>query len=214
MAKGVQSRRYESPRRREQAEATRAQILDAAKTLFERDGYAGTSIAAIAKQAGVAMKTVYLGFETKSGLLRALWNRELRGGKEEVPVAEQPWFREVVEEPDPEKVLRLNARNGRARKESIASLGQVIFRAAPIDPEIAALWQRIQTQFHENQRLIVEALHGKKALKKGLGVDEATDILWTLNHPEVYLLLVGERGWSGERYEKWLGDIFVEQLLR
>jgi AcrR family transcriptional regulator len=214
MAKSVQSRRYESPRRREQAEATRSQILDAAKTLFERDGYSGTSIAAIAKEAGVAMKTIYLAFETKSGLLRALWNRQLRGDQDEVPVADQPWYREVLEEPDPEKALRLNARNGRRRKESIAALSQVIYRAAPSDPEIAALWQRIQTQFHANQRLIIEAVHRKKALKKGLGVDDAADILWTLNHPELYLLLVGDRGWSGDRYEKWLGDIFVEQLLR
>jgi AcrR family transcriptional regulator len=128
MAKSMQPRRYESPRRREQAEATRSQILDAAKTLFERDGYSGTSIAAIAKEAGVAMKTIYLGFETKSGLLRALWNRQLRGDQDEVPVAEQSWYREVLEEPDPEKALRLNARNGRRRKESIAVLSQVIYR--------------------------------------------------------------------------------------
>src|SRR4029077_20542531 len=90
-------RRYHSPRRREQAEATRKEILDAAQRLFVRDGYVATSMAAIAKQAGVALKTVYLGFETKSGLLRALWHRTLRGGREEVPVGDQSWFLEVLE---------------------------------------------------------------------------------------------------------------------
>ena len=75
MAERVKSRRrYDSPRRREQAAATRRQILAAAQELFERDGYAATSMAAIASTAGVSLKTVYLAFETKSGLLRALWH--------------------------------------------------------------------------------------------------------------------------------------------
>src|SRR3990170_5355497 len=104
-------RRYDSSRRREQAAATRVQILQAAQELFERDGYAGTSMAAIASAAGVSLKTVYLAFETKSGLLRALWHLLLRGDRDSVPVGEQSWFREVLEEPDPERKLRLNMRN-------------------------------------------------------------------------------------------------------
>ena len=74
MAEEIKPRRYESPRRREQAAATRRAILDAAQSLFERDGYAATTMAAIASEAGVALKTVYVAFETKSGVLRALWN--------------------------------------------------------------------------------------------------------------------------------------------
>ena len=112
------TRRYHSPRRKEQAEATRKQILDAAERLFIRDGYVATSMAAIAKEAGVALKTVYLAFETKSGLLRALWHRNLRGGREDVPVGDQAWFREVIEEPDPAKALRLNARNSSAGQDA------------------------------------------------------------------------------------------------
>ena len=73
-------RRYESPRRRAQAEATRAEILGAAQRLLERDGYAATTMAAVAAEAGVALKTVYVAFATKSGVLRALWNVLLRGG--------------------------------------------------------------------------------------------------------------------------------------
>ena len=85
MATAAKTRRYNSPRRQEQAKATRMQILDAAEKLFIRDGYVPTSMAAIAKEAGVALKTVYNAFETKSGLLRALWHRNLRGGREDVP---------------------------------------------------------------------------------------------------------------------------------
>ncbi|HSD81075.1 MAG TPA: hypothetical protein VLB47_10450, partial [Solirubrobacteraceae bacterium] len=76
------------------------------------------------------------------------------------------------------------------------------------------LWDRIQAEFHANQRLIVRSLHQKGALRPGLGVAAATDILWTLNHPTVSWLLVGRRGWTPRRHERWLGDLLVTHLLR
>jgi AcrR family transcriptional regulator len=207
------SRPYDSPLRREQAATTRRQILDAARELFERDGYAATSMAAIAAAAGVSLKTVYLAFETKSGLLRALWHLLLRGDEDSVPVGEQHWYREVLDEPDPERQLRLNMRNSRTVKARAGPILEVIRSAAPADPEIGALWNRIQTEFHENQRAVVQSLADKGALAPGLDVAGATDILWTLNHPSVYALLAGERGWSPEHYEQWLGDLMCRQLL-
>lgn len=217
MAKAAETprktRRYHSPRRKEQAEATRKAIMDAAERLFEKDGYVATSMAAIAKEAGVALKTVYLAFETKGGLLRALWHRNLRGGREDVPVSDQEWFIEVLEEPDPAKALRLNARNSRQVKTRIAPLGEVLLNAAPADPEVDALSKRIWSQFYDNQRDVVKSLKRRKALKKGLGIERATDILWTLNHPRTYILLVQDRGWTAEQYERWLGDITISELL-
>jgi AcrR family transcriptional regulator len=207
-------RRYHSPRRQEQAKATRKAILDAAERLFVRDGYVATSMAAIAKEAGVALKTVYLAFETKFGLLRALWHRNLRGGREDVPVAEQEWFLEVVNEPDPEKALRLNARNSRRVKGRIAPLGDVLLSAAAADPDVKAFSERIWTEFYENQRDVVASIKKRKALKRGLSVDRAADILWSLNHPHVYLLLLRGRGWSEDEYERWLGDITISELLQ
>ena len=108
--RGNDRRTYNSPRRQEQAAATRTQILASAQRLFERDGYAATSMAAVAADAGVSLKTVYVAFETKSGLLRAVWHRVLRGEGDGVPVGDQPWFRRVLDEPDPRTQLRLNAR--------------------------------------------------------------------------------------------------------
>src|SRR4051812_12831598 len=140
-------RRYDSSRRRAQAAATRRDILDAAQRLFEHRGYAATTMEAIAAEAGVALKTVYVAFETKSGLLRALWNHLVRDGRDEVPVAEQEWYRELLAEPDPERKLRLTARNSRVVKLRIGALLEVIRNAAPIDADIAALWNRIQTEF-------------------------------------------------------------------
>src|SRR3954466_3209022 len=138
MGTGVK-RRYESPRRREQAAATRRQILEAAQRLFEEQGYAATTMSAIAAEAGVALKTVYVAFETKSGLLRALWHLLLRGDEADVPIDQRPWYREVLAEPDPERQLRLGAANARAVKERAGALMAVIRDAAPSEPDIAAL---------------------------------------------------------------------------
>jgi len=214
MAEAVKPRRrYHSPRRLEQAAATRRQILEAAERLFEDQGYGPTTMATIAREAGVAVKTVYLAFETKSGVLRGLWNLRLRGDRDDLPVAQQEWYREVVEEPDPERQLRLNARNSRMGKVRIGPLLEVIRSAAVVDPDIESLWSRIQTEYHANQRVVCESLHEKKALKDGLDVDRATDILWTLVHPNVWQLLAGERGWTPEQYEQWCADLACSQLL-
>jgi AcrR family transcriptional regulator len=208
------TRRYDSPRRREQAAATRRDILQAAHRLFEQQGYAATTMAAIAAEAGVALKTVYVAFETKSGLLRALWHLLLRGDEDNVPVGERRWYRDVLEEPDPERQLRMAAHNSRVVKQRAAALMAVIRSAAPADADLDALWSRIQSDFYDNQRVIVEALHAKQALAPGLDVTRATDILWTLNHPDVWQLLVGHRGWTPERWEQWFGDTVCAQLLQ
>ena len=214
MAEPVKTkRRYDATRRREQAAATSREILEAAQRLFEERGYAATTIAAIAAEAGVALKTVYVAFETKSGLLRSLWHLRLRGDADDVPVAERQWFRDGLEAPDPERQLRLTARNSRAVKLRAADLMRVMRDAAGTDPDIAALWQRIQDDFYANQRSIVDALQAKQALSPGLDAARGADILWTLNHPDVWHLLVGERGWTPDEWEQWFGDAVCAQLL-
>ena len=214
MTEPAKTRRpYDSPRRREQAAGTRELILTEAQRLFERDGYAATSMAAIAAAAGVALKTVYLSFDSKPGLLRAVWHRALRGDRDDVPVGEQDWFREVMDEPDPRRRLLLTARNSRLVKERAAAIMEVIRAAAPGDAEIGELWNRIQTDFHANQRTIVESLANDGALRPELDTDTAADTLWALNQPTLYQLLTTERGWTADRYEQWLGDLLCSQLL-
>jgi AcrR family transcriptional regulator len=215
MAGDVKSKRsYTSPRRRAQAEATRRDILAAARRLFEQQGYPATTMAQVAREAGVALKTVYLAFETKSGVLRALWNLSLRGDEGDAPVAERAWYREVLEEPDPERQLRRNARNSALGKRRIGAVIEVIRAAAPTDPDIAALWNRIQTEYRANQRAIVETLEAKGALVPGLDVERAADILWAINNPDLWQLLVGRRSWTPEQYERWCADLACAQLLR
>src|SRR5438477_6268216 len=104
MAERVNPKRaYNSPRRQEQAASTRRSMLEAAQRLFESQGYAATTMEAIATEAGVALKTVYVAFATKSGLLRALWDLLLKGDEVEAAVADRPWYREVLDETDPER---------------------------------------------------------------------------------------------------------------
>jgi AcrR family transcriptional regulator len=206
-------RRYDSSRRRAQAETTRRDILDAAQRLFERQGYATTTMEAIAAEAGVALKTVYVAFDTKGGLLRALWNHLLRGGRDDVPVAEQQRYREILAEPDAERQLRVTVRNSVVVKQRIAGVSDVVRSAATIDPDIGDLWRRIQTEFHANQRVIVESIAAKGRLAPGLDVDRAADILWTLNHPNLWQLLVRERGWTPEQFERWFAETARAQLL-
>src|SRR5690349_2857291 len=213
MLEPVKPRRYDSPRRRAQAEATRREILDAAERLFARDGYAATTMAAIAQEAGVALKTVYVAFQTKSGVLRAVWHLRLRGDEDAAPVQERAWYREVLDEADAERQLGLNARNARVVKERIGGLLGVIRDAAPADADVAELWERLQRDFYENQRAIVASLAEKGALRGELDVDRATDILWTLNHPDVWLLLVRRRGWSPAAWEAWFETTARAQLL-
>jgi AcrR family transcriptional regulator len=210
MPEGVK-RRYDSPRRREQAAATRLEILDAAERLFLRDGYAATTMAAIAKEARVALKTLYVAFETKSGLLRALWNNRLRAEDEDVPMARHPDVLAVLAEPDPERKLRLNARNSRLGKLRIGALADVIRSAAPADADVAPLWERINHEYRANQEAVVRSLAEQGALRMDMA--RATDILWTINHPNTWQLLVRERGWTPEEYERWSADAACAQLL-
>ncbi|HVM35464.1 MAG TPA: helix-turn-helix domain-containing protein [Actinomycetota bacterium] len=215
MPKAVKGGRpYESPRRREQAEATRRAILKAAQRLFEQSGYGATSVPAIAEEAGVALKTVYVAFETKARLLRVLWETRLGADEANVAVTERAWYRELLEEPDPERQLRLVAAQGRVVKTRSGALMEVIRNAASGDAEISRLWNDIQSKLLDVQRLIVEQLYEKSALAEGLDRATAADILWTLNHPSVWQLLVAQRGWTAGQYERWLGDSFCMQLLQ
>jgi AcrR family transcriptional regulator len=176
---------------------------------FVADGYVATTIDAIATDVGVSAKTVYDAFATKAGVLRAAWDLGLKGDIDAAPVAVRPWYTEVLAEPDGRKAVTLLAHNSVVVKQRIGALLRVIRDAAAVDEDGRALWSLINTDFHANQRAIVEALAKHKALRPGLTVAKATDIVWTLNHPDVWLLLHDDRGWSPKAFEAWL----VESLL-
>ena len=214
MPAAVNSRRgYDSPRRREQAAETRRKILDAAEELFARDGYAAIAMPAIAEQAGVALKTVYLAFGTKAGLLHGLWDVRLGGDDQPIPVTERPWYRELLEGDDPVALVRATARQSRLTKERAGNLMRIINQAAVTEPTLADLWDRIETEFRAVLGGCAERLAALGALAPGIDVALATDLLWTLNHPDTWYLLIQGCGWTADAYEQWVAGTLSAQLL-
>jgi AcrR family transcriptional regulator len=214
MASVVKSRRkYDSPRRRAQAEATRTAILEAAERLFTAHGFAATSMPAVAADAGVALKTVYATFATKAGVLHALWDLRLGGDDERVPVVDRPWYLQLLQEDDPERLLRATARQSRTVKDRAGPVMQMVREAAGTEPLIADLWQRIETEFRSVLGGLAERLGTLGALAPAVDTRTATDILWTLNHPDTWHLLVVRCRWTSGQYEQWVATTLIRQLL-
>jgi len=210
----VKSRPYRSPLRERRAQETRAAILDAADRLFAEHGYVRTRLSDVAAAAGVSPATVKLVFGTKPELLLSLWHRTLASGIDDPPpVADRPEYRAIFETSDPAEALRLNARNATLARSRFAALARVIETAAAADDEIARLYKKMGGEFYQNQRRIVEHLHAGGHLRADLTVDEATDILWTINSTRTYLMLVQDRGWTPERYAGWLTAALQRELL-
>jgi hypothetical protein len=126
---------------------------------------------------------------------------------------QRSWYREVLDEPDARRQLVLTARASRAAKTRLGGVLAVVRDAAAADPDAAELWRRIGEEFHAMQRAIVSSIARKRALKPGLGVERAADVLWTLNHPDVWRLLVLERGWTPARWERWFAEAAQAELL-
>ena len=214
MADDVKSPRgYDSALRARRAADRRTALAEAARDLFVERGYPSTSVEAVAERAGVSLKTAYNAYGSKPGLLRAAWDLLLKGDVDSTPVAARAWYTAVLAEPDPRRQLVMAAEGARRVKTRIGPMLTAIRDAAPLDADVAALWELIQTDFWDNQRAIVESLADKHALRPGLDTDQATDLLWTLNHPEVWMLLVGRRGWSPAQWEGWFIRSSQEQLL-
>src|SRR5688500_2576610 len=156
MGSPVKSRPYVSPRREAQAAETRRVILNAARRLFEEGGYAATAMPSIAAAAGVAVKTVYLAFDSKAGLLRAVWEARLGGEEEATPVLQRRWMRELTDDARPAEKLRLLAAQSGRVKGATGPLLEVIRAAAATDPEIARLWADIQAKLLRVQRAVAD----------------------------------------------------------
>ncbi len=212
MTGGVK-RRYESPRRREQARATRRAILDAASEQFLEGGYAGTTIESIAARAGVAPETVYATFRNKRSLLAELVDVSIAGDDDPVPILDRPWVRRMRAEPDPARRVRMLASNGTAILARWTPIYEVLRAAAAADQELAALWRGYQAQRREGQRTLLGIVIAVAPLRRGVARTAAEDVLFAVGSPEMYRLLVLERGWSAARFERWYAEAIARLLL-
>ena len=206
-------RPYRSALRAEQARLTRGRILDAAEELFLADGYGATTIARVARRAGVAADTVYATFGSKRGILQALMDARVTGDAEPVPLLGRPGIQATAAEPDRGRRIQLAADAIAAVHERARRIDDLMLSAAGTDPEIAALRSDIQQrQRLEGMRYALSVIRGTDPLRAPLDDDQATDILWTLTSPDIHRLLVGQRHWPADRYRRWLADA-IQRLL-
>ncbi len=193
--------------------ATRRAVLDAARALFEERGYVATTIEAIAARAAVSPETVYATYRNKRSLLATLVDVSIAGDDDPVPVLQRDWVRQMRDEPLRRRRLELLARHGRATLERRAPIDEVVRGAAAADPEIASLLDQGRAERLAGQRELLRILAGPDALRPGLTLEAAADILFAIGSPEVYRLLVAGRGWTPERFESWYADTIERVLL-
>jgi AcrR family transcriptional regulator len=208
-------RRGRSPGTRTQARTrlARAAVVEAARSLFLERGYGATTIEAISELAAVPPATVYRLFSSKHGILKALLDVSIVGDDETVPLADRPQVRALLAEADPRSQLAGFTKITTQVNARVAPLYRILVSAAGSDLDAAALLDELTRQRQVGQRLIARSLARAGALRPELRERDAADVIHALMSPEVYGLLVIDRGWPSERYERWLTGILIDQLL-
>ena len=202
-------RAYRSERRREQAQETRRRMLDAAGRLLAERGYAGTTIAAVAAEAGVAVETVYAAFRNKRTLVGELVRAAVRGDDAARPASEQAGARAVAAAPDQAQQIRLFAADVAARLERVGPVLEAL--AAAAEPELAELRAKVDRDRLVGMRRFVAMLERHGPLR--INGDAAAETVWALASPELHSLLRSRRAWPPGRYTQWLEETLTAALL-
>jgi AcrR family transcriptional regulator len=212
MKKGAK-RKYDSTSRSEAAKTTRELIISSARAIFLEKGYAAATMPAIAMAAGTALDTVYATVGKKPALFRLLIEMAISGSDRALPAEERDYVRAIRAEADATLKLRLYAAALGRIQPRLAPLIRILQDAASLDSELGVLWETISQRRADNMRLLAKDLSATGRLRSGLSESKAADIIWSMNSPEFYLLLVEQRGWSLKEYERWLGDAWIQLLL-
>jgi AcrR family transcriptional regulator len=191
----------------------RAAVVDAARRLFLERGYGATTMEAISRLADVPPATVYRLFSSKLGILHALLDVSIAGDDEALPMADRPQVRSLLADADPRSTVAGLVGVAAQVNRRTAAIYRILLSAAASDPDAAALFDELTRQRQEGQGRIARSLARRGALRPGLREGDARDIIHALVSPEVYRLLVVDRAWPPERYEAWLTELLVGQLL-
>lgn len=197
-------RRYDASGRRAQARANRQRILRVATRLFGAHGYAGTSIAEIAAEAGVSTPTVFAAFKSKVNLLKEAVDVAIAGESEDVALNDESVMRRVREAPTAAEALRRYA-------DAIADVAHRAFpiyavahAAADADPQIAELVADLDRQRLTGAGYVATTIAAKRGDADLSRIGYLRDTIWTFNSPLLYGLLVHQRGWTVEAYRDWV----------
>ena len=200
-------------RRAVAAEQTRLQIVEAARHLFLRDGYVGTSIGAIAEEAGVAVQTIYNSVGSKSMVLSRLLDVTIVGDHEDRSLLDRARARPGFDASDARAIVRDLARTASGVAERISDVWEVVESAAAVDEEIAALVARNNAERFTGYSMAARLMKARDGLRPGLSVETAASIILALAGFPSYRFLTRSRGWSQERYRRWLDDALAAALL-
>ena len=206
-------RRYSSVVRAEQAAATRRAVLDAARALFVDKGYAATSVGEIAARAGVAVDTVYAAAGRKPALLRELVETALSGADTAVPGEQREYVQRIREAGSAAAKIAVYAAAVADIGARLAPVHRALAGAAVGDPACAALRAEISGRRAANMRTFAADLRATGEVRADLSDDDVADVVWSMNSAEYHALLVGERGWTTERFRNFLADAWVRVLL-
>ncbi|MEM6104663.1 helix-turn-helix domain-containing protein [Mycobacterium sp. 050272] len=205
-------RRYDSTRRREQAQRNRDAVLVAARQRFLAQGYAATTIAEIARDAAVSVETVYKAFTTKAGVLKALFDVSVAGDDEPIPMVQRDVIQAVADETDAARKLDMYAKHLAATMPRSAPVQLLARDGAASSPDAGEVWKQTRQETLTGMTMFAADLAGTGQLR--VSAKEARDILWTYHAPELYELLVLERGWSATRYGRFLAQALIGALLK
>jgi AcrR family transcriptional regulator len=192
----------------------RRAVIEAARSLFLERGYGATTIESISERADVPSPTVYRLFSSKHGILKALLDVSIAGDDDDVAVADRPQVRTLLDGDDPGAMLAGFVDVAAQMNSRTAPIYRILVSAAETDADAAALLETLTGQRQQGQRLIARALARAGALRPELRERDAADLIHALLSPELYRLLVVDRGWKPERYRPWLSGLLVEQLLQ
>jgi AcrR family transcriptional regulator len=208
----VKRRRYESAARAAAARERRRRMVAAATQLFTGDGYAATTMSAVAAAAGVGERTVYLAFPTKAALLNECIRGAIRGDDEDAPLLARAGWRAALEAP-PERMLALLADASvdlMSRAARLLAIGESVARD---DPGVAEFRDRGHAATRADALAMARALKRAKVLRRGLSAARAADVIYGLAASEdVYLRVVGELGWTDAAYARMLEQALAGAL--
>ena len=207
-------RRYESELRDEQARRTRRAIVTAARELFLAQGYAATTIDAIAAAARVSRRTVFTSVGGKGALLKLVFDWAIVGDDEAIAMADRPEVAAIKAETDPARALAMWVHMVVAVHARVAAIGEVVSAAADVDPAAAELLATADRNRLFGAAAFVDGLASLRGLAPGMTKQRAADLCWTISDPYLYRRLVGQRGWSEADFEHWVTESLRATLLQ
>jgi AcrR family transcriptional regulator len=207
-------RGYHSPRRVEQAAATRHAILTAARDLFVSNGYSATTVAEIADRARVSLDTVYATVGRKPALLRELVETAISGTDQAIPADQRDYVTRISAAPTAVDKITIYAHAITGIQQRMAPVFLALRDAAATDPDCAALWTEIARRRATNMRTFAADLRSTGQMRDDLTDDQIADIIWSMNAAEYWVLLVRERAWTPDQFTEWLIDAWTRLLLR